>query len=61
LLSALAVIIFRMSSVVACFGGGGEPVMLISAPIVVYGHTCEDVGSGEKEISNGRAVGSERR
>jgi len=47
--------------VVACFGGGGEPVMLISAPIVVYGHTCEDVGSGEKEISNGRAVGSERR
>ena len=44
-------------------GGCGEPVMFMSAPmvVVVYGQTCDDVGSGEKEMSNGRAVGSERR
>jgi len=43
------------------FGGRGEPVMLMSAPMVEYGQTCDEVGSGEKEMSNGRAVGSERR
>ena len=41
-------------------GGCGEPVMFMSAPMVVW-QTCDDVGSGEKEMSNGRAVGSERR
>ena len=35
--------------------------MSMSVPMVVYGHTCDDVGSGEKEKSNGLAVGSERR
>ena len=43
------------------FGGCGEPVMFMSAPMVEYGQTCDDVGSGENEMSNGRAVGSERR
>ena len=61
LLSALAVIILRMSSVCTDLGGDGVPVMLMSAPMVVYGQTCDDVGSGEKQMSNGRAVGSERR
>ena len=61
IVSALAVIIFRMSSVITVFGGRGEPVMFMSVPMVVYGHTCDDVGSGEKEKSNGLAVGSERR
>jgi hypothetical protein len=35
--------------------------MLMSAPIVVYGQWWYDVGSGEKEILNGRAVESDRR
>ena len=30
--------------------------MLMSAPIVVYGQWWNDVGSGENEISKGRAV-----
>jgi hypothetical protein len=34
---------------------GGGPVMLMSAPIVVYGQWWNDVGSG------GRAVESDRR
>ena len=28
-------------------GGCGEPVMFMSAPNIVYGQTCDDVGSGE--------------
>jgi hypothetical protein len=40
---------------------GGGPVMLMSAPIVVYGQWWNGVGSGENEISKGRAVESERR
>ena len=35
--------------------------MLISVPMVVYGQWWHAVGSGEKEMSNGRAVESERR
>ncbi len=35
--------------------------MLMSAPIVVYGQWWNDVGSGENEISKGRAVESDRR
>ncbi len=35
--------------------------MLMSAPIVVYGQYWHDVGSGENEMSKGRAVKSERR
>lgn len=35
--------------------------MLMSAPIVVYGQWWNGVGSGENEISKGRAVESERR
>jgi hypothetical protein len=35
--------------------------MLMSAPIVVYGQWWKDVGSGENEISKGRAVESDRR
>ena len=35
--------------------------MLMSALMVVYGQMCEEVGSGENEMSNGCAVGSERR
>ena len=35
--------------------------MLMSAPIVVYGQWWNDVGSGQKEISKGRAVESDRR
>jgi len=42
-------------------GAGGGPVMLISAPIVVYGQWWHDVGSGENEISKGRAVESDWR
>jgi hypothetical protein len=30
-------------------GGCGEPVMFMSAPMVVYWQTCDDVGSGENE------------
>ena len=37
------------------------PVMLMSAPIVVYGQWWHDVGLGENEISKGRAVESDRR
>ena len=33
--------------------------MLMSAPIVVYGQWWNDVGSGENEISKGRAVESD--
>ena len=54
-------IVLRMSSVFMYLGGCGEPVMFMSAPMVVYGQTCDDVGSSDKEMSNGRAVGSERR
>jgi hypothetical protein len=44
-------------------GVGGGPVMLMSAPIVVYGQWWHDhdVGLGENEISKGRAVESDRR
>jgi hypothetical protein len=42
-------------------GVGGGPVMLMSAPIVVYGQWWHDVGSGEIEISKGRDVESDRR
>ncbi len=42
-------------------GGDAEPVMFMSAPMVVKGQTREEVGSGEKKMSNGRAVGSDRR
>ena len=42
-------------------GAGGGLVMLISAPIVVYGQWWHDVGSGENEISKGHAVESDRR
>ena len=35
--------------------------MLMPAPIVVYGQWWNDVGSGQKEISKGRAVESDRR
>ena len=40
---------------------GGGPVMLMSAPMVVYGQWWHDVGLGENEISKGRAVESDRR
>ncbi len=42
-------------------GVGGGPVMLMSAPMVVYGQWWHAVGLGENEMSNGRAVESERR
>ena len=35
--------------------------MLMSAPIVVYGQWWNGVGSGENEMSKGRAVESEQR
>ena len=53
--------VLRMSSVMMVLGGEAGPVMLMSAPMVVKGQTWEDVGSGEKKMSKGRAVGSERR
>ena len=55
--------VFRISSsgLNALGGDGGPAVMLMSAPMVVYGQKCEEVGSGEKEMSKGRAVGSDHR
>ena len=53
--------VVRMSSVMNALGGGAEPVMFMSAPTVVKGQTLDEVGSGEKEMSKGRAVGSDRR
>ncbi len=35
--------------------------MLISVPIVVKGPHCRLIGSGGKEMSNGRSVGLDRR
>ena len=42
-------------------GVGGGPVMLMSAPMVVDGQWWHGVGLGENEMSNDRAVESERR
>ncbi len=42
-------------------GRCGEPVMFMSTPMVVYGQTCDDAGSGENKMLNGQAVGSEQR
>jgi hypothetical protein len=68
---------FMSSKVVVCIGSdfvenvfsislvglgvGGGLVMLLSAPIVVYGQWWNDVASGENEISKGRAVESDWR
>ena len=57
--------VLRISSGLTVLGGGGGPVMLMYVPMVVYGQTkCKKVGSdatGEKEMSKGHVVGSDRR
>ncbi len=42
-------------------GVGGSLMMLMSAPIAVYGQWWHVVGLGDNEILKGRAVESERR
>jgi hypothetical protein len=55
------VVCIGSDSVENVLGVGGAPVMLMSAPMVVYGQWWHDVGSGENEMLKGHAVESERR
>ena len=36
-------------------------MMLMSTLMVVYGQKCEEVGSGERKMSKGRAIVSDQR
>ena len=60
LLKAHLAIAYEASVRTYVLGSLTGPVMLMSAPMVVYGQKCEEVESDEEEMLNAHVVGSDK-